>query len=283
MTPERRRGAEDMILKRYEEQGLYDRSLLRTASECYDALQEAGDASPWLLTWKGEYDEWPQEQPTGYYATVFFSTIQHLLWRNVHCLRDLEGQTLIRKEYIPLPPLPILPLNEMEAAQKFDEDRIDWLDGRYHADLYEALRDRGIPTIRNIVGFGLGGFFFQQQEIGNKRSTMQHMLVKSLRDILRNRQETTGIQVLVQDPSYGKLEKEILNTMAIRAVDHPFKGFLEVGDETAVVSIAPQIPVKQIITDISRPALIVWDAISARFEDTTGPNNERWRLRGNNS
>lgn len=275
MTPERRRAAEDMILKRYEDQGLYNKSLFKKASEAYDALQKPGDASRWLVTWEGEYDEWPQERPTGHYATVMFSTIQHLLWRNVHCLHDLEGQALIWKEYIPTPPLPILYLNLTEAAQKFDEDSIDWLNGRYHADLCEALHHRGIPTVRKIVGFGLGGFFFQQQEIGNKRSMMQHRLVKSLRDILRNHQETTSIQVLVQDPRYGRLEKDILDMVVIHAVDHPFQGFLEVDEQTAVVSIAPQIPVKQIITDISRPALIIWDAVSPRFEDSTGPENER--------
>jgi hypothetical protein len=171
----------------------------------------------------------------------------------------------------------------MEAAQKFDSDSKDWMDHRYHTDLWELLHDCNIPTVTNIVGFGLGGFFFHEQEAGNKRSMMQHRLVKSLRDILRNRQETTSIQVLVQDPSYGRLENEVLNTIGIRAVNHPFQGFLEVDEQTAVVSIAPQIPVKQIITDISRPALIIWDAISTRFEGTTGPENERWRLRGNSS
>lgn len=289
MTPPTTRAAqvevEKMkILARYEAQGLYDMSLLKQASEGYDALQESGDASWWLLTWEGKRVQWTQERPAGY-ATVTFSTIQHLLWRNAHCVDDRDRPALIRKEYILMQSPPILNLKLWQAAAKFHRDSREWFDDRYHVDLREILRGPAIPRIRNIVGFGLGGFFSQQHEADNKRSMMQHQLVFSLRDILQSRQETTGIRVLVQDPGYGNLEKRVLERlpMLMRAVDHPFQGFLEVDEQTAVVSIAPQIPVKQIITDISRPALIVWDATSPMFNDRTGPENEEWRNRGNST
>ena len=113
---------------------------------------------------------------------------------------------------------------------------------------------------------------------------MQHNLVISLRTILQDIQRTAGIDVVVQDPEYQDLEKNVLaqEHISVRAIDHPFEGFLAVNAQTAVVSIAPDIPVKQIITDISRPALIIWNAASSPpFEDGTAPEDEVWRTQRN--
>ncbi|KAK3299602.1 uncharacterized protein B0H64DRAFT_389125 [Chaetomium fimeti] len=98
----------------------------------------------------------------------------------------------------------------------------------------------------------------------------------SIRDFFAGVQKTE-VKALVQDPGYGDLEKHVLGSMGVQVSDHPIRGFLEVDSETVVVSIAPQIPVKQIITDISSPALIIWDAASGLFEDPDGPSNQSWR------
>ncbi|KAH6845764.1 hypothetical protein B0I37DRAFT_417278 [Chaetomium sp. MPI-CAGE-AT-0009] len=184
--------------------------------------------------------------------------------------------SLIRKDYILAQPGPILDLDYRDATAKFNQVTMEWFDRGHHADIQTYLCDRDIPHVTKVVGFGLGGFFFEQQEDGNKRSMLQHKLLMSIREFL-GRAQGTEVEALVQDPGYGDLEKHVLGSMAVEAFDHPFRGFLEVDSETVVISIAPQIPVKQIITDISRPALIIWDAAAGAFEDTTGPSNERWR------
>ncbi|OTA93920.1 hypothetical protein M434DRAFT_11149 [Hypoxylon sp. CO27-5] len=58
------------------------------------------------------------------------------------------------------------------------------------------------------------------------------------------------------DPYYQ--ERKVLETMGVTVLDDPW-GFLEADESSIIISIAPDVPVRQIITDISRPAIIIWD------------------------
>ncbi|KAJ6573678.1 hypothetical protein B0H10DRAFT_1705766, partial [Mycena sp. CBHHK59/15] len=58
-----------------------------------------------------------------------------------------------------------------------------------------------------------------------------------------------------QDPIYSVIDKQLLAQHNIACCDDP-RGFLEVDKWSLVISIAPNIPVKQIITDLARPAVI---------------------------
>ncbi len=61
----------------------------------------------------------------------------------------------------------------------------------------------------------------------------------------------------------------------IKVLDHPISGFLEVDEASVVVSIAPNVPVKQIVSDISTPAMILWN-VPGSIPERGDPENESW-------
>ncbi|KAJ7791538.1 hypothetical protein B0H14DRAFT_2212300, partial [Mycena olivaceomarginata] len=82
----------------------------------------------------------------------------------------------------------------------------------------------------------------------------QHMLIFSLKDILSS---VTGAEIkcFAQDPIHSAIDKQPLCQHGISVVVHP-QGFLHVDNSSIVISIAPNIPVEQIITELARPAVI---------------------------
>ncbi|KAF7546005.1 hypothetical protein G7Z17_g8748 [Cylindrodendrum hubeiense] len=61
---------------------------------------------------------------------------------------------------------------------------------------------------------------------------------------------------------------QVLGSHGITVLDG-VKGFLEVDDSTVVVTVSPNVPVKQIIADLARPAIIIWNRVTPAEEDTT--------------
>jgi hypothetical protein len=64
----------------------------------------------------------------------------------------------------------------------------------------------------------------------------------------------------VQDPSYTKVDQAVLSKHGITILGDP-KGILEVDDSTAVLSCSPDIPVKQIVSDLANPAIMMVDRV----------------------
>lgn len=89
----------------------------------------------------------------------------------------------------------------------------------------------------------------------------------TVRDIL---QEKNGISITcyAQDPANTAADKAALKCYGVQILDDPC-GFLEVDDPTVVCSFAPNVPVKQIVTDLARPAVLIWDRVRE------GPQGEK--------
>lgn len=81
------------------------------------------------------------------------------------------------------------------------------------------------------------------------------------------------INCVAQDPAYTAADKMILLSLGIAVVDDP-QGFLGVTNDSVVLSFCPNVPVRQIITDIARPAILAWDTVTDE-EDTI----RRWTSR----
>lgn len=64
------------------------------------------------------------------------------------------------------------------------------------------------------------------------------------------------IKCYTQDPIYEDVDKSVLKEASMSVLSDP-RRFLEVDETSVVVSISPDIPVSQIITDIARPAMMV--------------------------
>jgi hypothetical protein len=55
----------------------------------------------------------------------------------------------------------------------------------------------------------------------------------------------------------SEVDKKLLDEAGIEVIEDP-RGWLEVDEHSIVLSIASNVPSKEIIADISRPAVIIW-------------------------
>jgi hypothetical protein len=93
------------------------------------------------------------------------------------------------------------------------------------------------------------------------RAAYQHALMLTLTDhfnISRNS--------FAQDPAYTDADQQTLIQYGIEVVDDPV-GFLQGDDSTAVISICPDIAVKQVLCDLARPAILIWYKVQGSGSD----------------
>jgi hypothetical protein len=93
-----------------------------------------------------------------------------------------------------------------------------------------------------------------------ERVAIEHALVLSIKDFFTRHSPTTTVRCYTQDPLYEDIDREVLEELGMIVLDHP-RGFLEVDESTAVFSLAPGIAIRQIVADIARPALMIWDKV----------------------
>lgn len=103
-----------------------------------------------------------------------------------------------------------------------------------------------------------------------KRYMTQHAFLLTLREffaclIKRQKGEKDAapeyeVPYYAQEPRYCNNDKQPLEKNFIQVLDNP-KGFLEVGESSIVVLVAPNIAVREIVTDIARPAVLIWDFV----------------------
>lgn len=125
--------------------------------------------------------------------------------------------------------------------------------------------------IDKVIGFALGTM---SRECVNEdgtldtrsawRSASQHALLVTMTEWLQERDHKEKVLCYSQDPDYSEVDKKILDEAGIEVIEDP-RGWLEVDENSIVLSIAPNVPVKEIITDIARPAVIIWCQV--KFDD----------------
>jgi hypothetical protein len=122
------------------------------------------------------------------------------------------------------------------------------------------LSTQATTTVRKIVAFACGTMSHTDDIPGaSYNSIFQHAFLVTMQRLLQ--QKTSGqIACSVQDPAYTDGDRAVLDTHGIRVLDDP-EGFLEVDDESLVFSCSPNVPVKQIVVDVAKPALVLWDRV----------------------
>ena len=164
-----------------------------------------------------------------------------------------------------------------EEAEEFFKTRCNvWEASDPCKQLRSILASAKVPLgITKIVAFACCTFSCITQKPfsarGVVRSAVQHALILTLRDILS---ETNGgpseeIICYAQDPIYSNLDKSILEQSGIKILDDP-EGFLEVDESTVVLSFCPNVCVRQVVTDIARPAMMIWDRIRWNEDEMEG-------------
>jgi hypothetical protein len=90
----------------------------------------------------------------------------------------------------------------------------------------------------------------------------------TLYNALRKTQEGMhSIICYAQDPAYTTNDKVILGELGITVLDDP-GAFLKVDNSTIVISCAPEVPIKQIISELAHPVAILCDRV--REQDRPG-------------
>lgn len=136
-----------------------------------------------------------------------------------------------------------------------------WEASESYAQLQKTVESReNFPLITKIVALALGSMQPRSLDNWDHRSEYQHALALTLRDIVGKRQgETSGnVQCYVQDPAYTEVDKSILKTYDITILEDP-DAFVEIDGSTIVLTFAPDVPVRQIVADIARPAMMIWN------------------------
>ncbi|KAI7782273.1 hypothetical protein LA080_013679 [Diaporthe eres] len=118
-------------------------------------------------------------------------------------------------------------------------------------------------SVSRIVALGNGTISVDDTQ----RSASQHALILTIRDGLQNLQAGSGvrIQCFAQDPMYTEIDKTILQQVGITVLEDP-QALLEVSDESVVLSFGPNIPVRQLVTDLARPVIFICDKVRGEQE-----------------
>ena len=161
-------------------------------------------------------------------------------------------------------------------------DDSDWC-----KNLENALSTMDLPrNLRRIVAFGLGTLSAPREEehhhpcyhtrhgessgmfLRSQRAALQTALVALIKHVLESRPCVMGfpkgtpaykrpqLAVYLQDPAYTADDVSVLAGCGMEVVEGN-SGFALVDEDTVVVSINPGIPVKQILADIARPAVLL--------------------------
>ena len=140
------------------------------------------------------------------------------------------------------------------------------------AELKSALTPVAVPPgINKIVALSCSSMtWVNDQNAATVPSIAQHILALKVRDFLAasSGSDTPEIQCYAQDPSYKPVDQQVLTREGFVIVDDP-RAFLEVDEASVVICLSPDIPVQQIVADIARPAILLWDRVSEENADSS--------------
>jgi hypothetical protein len=136
----------------------------------------------------------------------------------------------------------------------------EWEKSKYRQDLIRHLEEHGpkMVDVEQIVCFGLGPIGRFSNEIHYRRSYFQHLAACTVRDFLEEQQSKSleqippqKIEIYAQDPSYcDKCRAKLREKHGIEVVENPY-GFAKVDSNTFVLTFSPDIPVRQIVADLT--------------------------------
>ncbi|KAK4149175.1 hypothetical protein C8A00DRAFT_19105 [Chaetomidium leptoderma] len=153
------------------------------------------------------------------------------------------------------------------VKQRFERATRSLAASKEFVQLKSTLASVAIPPgIDKIVAFACSTMTWAGNDI--TRSMAQHALALAVRDFLANSDITgadgegaSGIKCYAQDPIYTPVDERVLSEAGFTVVDDP-KAFLEVDEASVIIAINPDISVRQIIADLARPAIMIWNKVT---------------------
>jgi hypothetical protein len=138
--------------------------------------------------------------------------------------------------------------------------------------------DANAKKITRIVCFGLGNLTskpldwwriqndsrskdeWESENSVVEAALIQHAIALTMVAVIRSCAEARdmGLRLLTQDPDYSNETKDMLQKMGFEVIgEYGAGGFAELDENSVVFSAFTKAPVKQIITDLTRPAAII--------------------------
>lgn len=114
----------------------------------------------------------------------------------------------------------------------------------------------GNHEIKKIVGLACGSLALPNNENAMEQTT----LLVTVRNWLKERDQNDNISCYIQDPMNTSVDRDILADIGFEMIDDP-RGWLEIDERSVVLSVAPNVPVKEIIADTARPAIVIWNRV----------------------
>lgn len=173
-------------------------------------------------------------------------------------------------------------LDDVRTA--FELHQNTWLQSNTCKNLTQILESaKPTMTVDKVLCLGLGSLSarlnhekraepgYQYQE---SRSIIQHAAAITIAQILSPPLGGSTIQILAQDPEYGDLDEQFFSERGITVLKDP-QGFLVVDEKTLVISVACNVPQKQIVADLTTPAGMVWNTVRREEEEETAWTKRR--------
>ncbi len=158
-----------------------------------------------------------------------------------------------------VPNRPVRPAPETRAI--LQQEKAKWDASAACRELMATLQsvaDAGrLPHVDKVVAFACHSPSVVKR---TERVAAEYALVLSIRDFFARQSPTTTVQCYAQDPMYEDVDIQVLEELGMTVLDHP-RGFLEVDESTVVFAQAPGVAVRQVVADIARPALMIWDKV----------------------
>ncbi|KAJ5636040.1 uncharacterized protein N7484_009353 [Penicillium longicatenatum] len=158
------------------------------------------------------------------------------------------------------------------ARADFEKHQQAWIETEMCRTLTKFLDSSAAHLeINKIVAVSLGCLSYQRDQDQDRpgRQSYQHALVLTLRDWLRKKNGMTKVPCYVQDPEYVDVDRALLAEHEVEVIEDPM-AWLEMDDFSIVVSIASNVPTKEIITDVARPAVVIWNKVGDNDYDKKG-------------
>lgn len=145
------------------------------------------------------------------------------------------------------PPTP--PEQDFNIFQAMEQQ---WKTSQHFEQVQEVLASVEIPfTVAKVIGLGLGPLVLKSRVF--ERCVFQHALVSVLRQIF-----SISSNASVQDPSYTQRDRDILYSAGLTVLEDP-QALLELDESSILLTINPDLPVKDIVVDTCRPGIIIWN------------------------
>jgi hypothetical protein len=156
-----------------------------------------------------------------------------------------------------------------------------WFKSAEFKKLTSCMNLYKLDTITKVVCFGLGDlsrdeWYFPED---GPRAALQHAAAMTVARLVK---EKTGNSVLLysQEPYYFEPVKQVVKEqgfMVYEGAGCSTHGYVDVDENTIVVSISPNVPVRSIIADIARPAVMICDGY---LKGTMAQREAYWRAQG---